>query len=237
MNDKYYLLSHYVYVFKEEAHCTSQCIVKCCTHQVAPQVGFSAWGTTQMLKSYLNLLQTSSKTNSLKKLFCLLSLICNQRFPVKSLKRRLLPLLHQHFQNPEYTDFVNFLSFPAVHKVRFLLCHCEVFSQSMQTGDFEFLHHTCVCWIVDRDWLPNYLWCHKSWSTPWNRTFENRVMNIKTALWCQLGVINSSFYTVKHSSVGSRGKVKYHRYPLNVWTELMAIHPMVVWFTRYGLLV
>lgn len=65
-----------------------------------------------MVKSYLDLLQTSSKTSSLKKkiVFHLLSFLCNQRFPVKSLKRHLLPLL-QHFQNPVYADFVNLFEF------------------------------------------------------------------------------------------------------------------------------
>lgn len=26
----------------------------------------------------------------------------------------------------------------------------------------KFPHHTCACWTLDQDWLPNYLWCYKS---------------------------------------------------------------------------
>ena len=42
---------------------------------------------------------------------------------------------------------------------------------------FFFLNHTCVCWNLDQDWLPNYLWCHKVvkhflW-VDWNSDFKN----------------------------------------------------------------
>lgn len=73
--------------------------------------------------------------------------------------------------------------------------------------------HICVGWILDQDWLPDYMRCHKSYSRPLKIRLSMTSENIYTVSnQCETvfkcWTLHASFFTVKlkYQTAGTRGK-------------------------------
>lgn len=98
------------------------------------------------------------------------------------------------------SKITNYVHLTQVQDTRCFLLHCQVHSQCICTASFT---STCGCWILDQDWPPNCLWCHKSCCRPVKsnqicseqRKITLSPINVKTAL-----VSDSAHHSMEWSS-------------------------------------
>lgn len=88
-------------------------------------------------------------------------------FHIKTLKRHLLLLPHEKSQN----------LWTSKSSRRTL----DVFCFTVKSALSVCAHHACSSWILDQDWLLNYLWCQKSW----NQAQTNFPLSALSVFWCQ----------------------------------------------------
>lgn len=116
---------------------------------------------------------------------------------------------------------MRFLSSHFLLDTRGLPLHWKACCQCECAGGFTFSHHTSVSCILDPDWLPNEMWCHKilqvhtfNWDSRWTqRNFppsadecENRFL-----------VANSETQTTKWSNNRQNTRERTLTCPRNVW--------------------